>query len=97
MRPPTTPTAWLPYIPALLISISILTVAGVLGGPIAAAISAIAVLPSLLSSCLITFMVLKRYPPSGSYSALGLGFGLYIAASIIVLVCLNAFGPSQIM
>ncbi len=97
MKSPTAVSAWTPYIPTLLISISILIVAGVLGGPIAAAISAFAVLPSLLSSGLITFLVLKRYSPSSNYSALGLGFGLYVAASIIVLLCLNAFGPSQIM
>lgn len=97
MKSPATPSSWFSYIPALCISVLILVIAGILGGPIAAAISAIAVLPSLLTSIVITFFALLRYSPTNKRSALRIGFGLYLISTIVILICLNEFGPSQIM
>ncbi len=97
MKSSATPSSWFSYIPALSISVLILIIAGILGGPIAAAISAFAVLPSLLTSIVITFFALSRYSPSNKRSALGVGFVLYLISTIVILICLNEFGPSQIM
>jgi hypothetical protein len=88
---------WILYLPALTISLLILTAAGILGGPIAVAIAAMAVMPSLLLSLATTFLVLRRYTPSGRGAALGVGFGLYVSSVIVVIICLSLFGPSQIM
>ena len=92
---PTVPKAWISYAPALLISISGLGVAGMLGGPIAAAITAFAALPSFVAASIVTFAVRIKYKPSTTSAALGLGFGLYLAATLVVLICLELFGPSQ--
>jgi hypothetical protein len=78
-------------------SLLILFAAGVFGGPISAAISAIAVLPSLLTSYVLTYLVLIRYSPPARIAALGLGFGLYAISVVVVLICLSLFGPTQIM
>ena len=85
------------YVPALIISLLVLVAAGILGGPIAAAISAVAVLPALATSSAAIFLMLKRYSPPTRAVALALGFGLYVLSAIVVIICLDQFGPSQIM
>lgn len=97
MRSSTQPRYWIPYVPGLVVSFLVLLVAGILGGPIAAAIAAFATLPSLIAGCILIFVVLLKYSPTTGYRALALGLGLYVVATIVVLLCLNAFGPSQIM
>jgi hypothetical protein len=94
---PTLPNAWISYTPALLISAFGLGIAAILGGPIAAAIAALAVLPSLLAALVVTFAVRSKFKPGTVSAGLGLGFGLYVATTLFVLVCLELFGPSQIM
>jgi len=91
------PPYWLPYLPGLVVSFLVLLVAGILGGPIAAAIAAFAALPSLITSCILIFLVRLKYSPTNRYRSLALGLALYVVATIVVLLCLNAFGPSQIM
>ena len=97
MRSSTQPPYWIPYLPGLVVSVLVLLVAGILGGPIAAAIAAFATLPSLIAGYVLIFVVLLKYSPTTRYRSLALGLGLYVVATIVVLLCLNAFGPSQIM
>ena len=85
------------YAPALIVSLLVLIAAGILGGPIAAAISAIVVLPALFSASAVIFLVLKRYSPPTRAASLALGFGLYVLSGMVVIICLDQFGPSQIM
>jgi hypothetical protein len=91
------PKAWISYVPAVLISLSGLGIAGGFGGPIAAAIAAFVAVPSLIAASVLTFVVRKKYKPNTTPTALGLGFGLYLATTLVVLICLFLFGPSQIM
>jgi len=74
-----------------------MVVSSVLGGPIAAAIAAFAVLPSFVFACILCFIALWKYLPTTGGRAIALGLSLYIAATVIVLLALNTFGPSQIM
>ncbi len=97
MRSSTQPQYWIPYLPGLVVSFLVLLVAGILGGPIAAAIVAMAALPSLISTCILIFFVLMKYSPTNKYHSIALGLGLYVVSTAIILLCLNAFGPSQIM
>ena len=85
------------YAPALIISLLVLIASGILGGPIAAAISAMVVLPTLFSASAVIFLVLKRYSPPTKGVALALGFSLYVLSGAAVIICLDQFGPSQIM
>lgn len=89
--------SWYPYVPALVISLLILVVAGILGGPIAAAIAAMAVLPSLLIAHVLTFALLSRYSPATTLAAIGVGIVIYVVSAIAVMTWLSLFGPSQIM
>lgn len=91
------PKAWISYAPAILITVSGLGIAGALGGPIAAAIAAFVAAPSFVASCLFTFVVRTQFKPSTMPGALGLGLGIYVAITLVVLICWDLFGPSQIM
>ena len=93
----TLPKAWISYAPAIFISLFVLGTAAIHSGPIAAAITAFVVLPSLIATSVVTFIVRIKYKPAKTIAALGLGFGLFIATTIVVLVGLQLFGPSQIM
>lgn len=88
---------WITYTPGLVISVITLVVSGVLGGPIIAAIAAFAVLPSFVFACIFCFIALRMYRPTTGGRAIAFGLCLSIAASVIVLLALNTFGPSQIM
>ena len=97
MTSPPAPKAWISYAPAVLISAFGLGIAAIFGGPVAAAIAALAALPSLVAALVVTFAVRIKYEPRTAYAALGLGFGLYVATTLVVLICLELYGPSQIM
>ncbi len=88
---------WITYTPGVAISIVIILVSGVLGGPIAAAIAGFAVLPSFVFACILCFITLRKYMPATGGRAVALGLCLYVGAGAIVLLALNTFGPSQIM
>jgi len=75
----------------------VLLTAAILGGPIDAAIAAMIALPSLVVACILIFFVRLIYSPANRYYSLGLGIGLYAVSIAIILICLNEFGPSQIM
>ena len=89
--------AWISYAPPIFISISVLGTVALFSGTMAAAITAFAVLPSLVATVIVTFVVRIKYKPATALTAVGLGFGLCIATAIAVLVCLHLLGPSQIM
>lgn len=91
------PKAWISYLPAILISLVAIGVAGALGGPIAAAIAAFVAVPSLLGACILTILVRLKYKPGSTIVALGLGLGLYLSAAFVVFVYLYFYGPTQIM
>jgi hypothetical protein len=91
------PKAWMSYVPAILISVSGLAIAGAIGGPIAAAIAAFVAAPSFIAASVLTFVVRIKYKPSTTPAALGLGLGLYLGSMLVVLAYLYLFGPSQIM
>ena len=88
---------WLSYLPGLAITLTATLVAGVMGGPIAAAILAIAAVPSLLLCCLLCFFVLMKFTPAKRLHSLAVGLSLYLISVGVTLLMLNAFGPSQIM
>ena len=88
---------WIAYLPGIAASFLVFLVAGILGGPIAVAIAAMAVLPTVLFACAVTFIVLVKYSPANKYQSAALGLGLYVGSAVIILLCLSAFGPSQIM
>ena len=88
---------WITFTPGVAISVVTLVVSGILGGAIIAAIAAFAVVPSFIFGCILCFITLRNYMPSTGGRAIALGLCLSIVAGVIVLLALNAFGPSQIM
>jgi hypothetical protein len=89
--------SWIPYAPALVITLMIFVTAGIFGGPIAVGISAMFALPALLTSYVLTYITLVRYAPPTRVAAIGLGFGVYVLSAILVIISLSLYGPSQIM
>lgn len=96
---PSTPRSryWLTYLPGLAITLLALLVAAALGGPIAAAILAMAAVPALLLNSLLCLGVQLKYKPSTGMHSLALGVCLSLLAAGIVLLWLSAMGPRQIM
>jgi hypothetical protein len=88
---------WLTYLPGLAITLLALLVAAVLGGPIAAAMLAMAAIPASLLSSLLCLGVQVKYKPSTGMHSLALGVCLSLLAAGIVLLWLSAMGPRQIM
>jgi hypothetical protein len=93
----TLPKPWISYAPAIFISVSVLGTVALFSGTMAAAITAFAVLPSLVATVIVTFVIRINYKPATTITAVGLGFGLCVATAIAVLVGLHLLGPSQIM
>lgn len=81
----------------MAISVIVIVVSGALGGPIAAAIAAFALVPTFAFACILCFIALRKYMPATGGRAVALGLCLYVGAGAIVLLALNTFGPSQIM
>ncbi len=97
MQSSTRARYWMSYLPGMAISLLAVLVAIVMGGPIAAAILAIAAVPSLLLFCVLCFIVLMKYTPAKRIHSLAMGLGLYVVSVCVTLLLLNEFGPSQIM
>ena len=88
---------WLSYAPALFVSIVILMISGVLGGPIAVAIASFLVLPTLIGTTIVTFLVRLKYKPAKLWPALLVSLGSYLTVTSVVLLLVDWFGPTQIM
>jgi len=96
---PSTPRSrfWLTCLPGLAITLLALLVAAVLGGPIAAAILAMAAVPALLLAGLLCLVVQLKFKSATRAHALILGLCLYLVAAAAVVLWLDSTGPRQIM
>jgi hypothetical protein len=84
-------------IPALFITFVAITIAGVTGGIIAAAIVGLASVSALLTNSVFSFIFVSFFPNQSRLRLLLSGFALYIISVALALAFWSIFGPSQIM
>ena len=84
-------------IPALVITVSALIIAGATGGIIALVLVGLAAFSALLVNVVLSVLFVSFFPDQSPPKLVLAGLALYIVSLLLALGFWNLFGPSQIM